>query len=90
MSLCKQVHEQHLLSINTFYFQSFIGFLLLRSAIGFGESGFTSLAPTVLGDLFDSAKRSIVLALFYFAIPVGTGLGYIIGMCTLRQKKIYS
>ena len=71
MSLCKQVHEQHLLSINTFYFQSFIGFLLLRSAIGFGESGFTSLAPTVLGDLFDSAKRSIVLALFYFAIPVG-------------------
>jgi len=61
------------------FMPSFIGFLLLRSAIGFGESGFTSLAPTVLGDLFDSAKRSIVLALFYFAIPVGSGLGYVVG-----------
>jgi len=61
------------------FMKDFIGFLLLRSAIGFGESGFTSLAPTVLGDLFDSSKRSIVLALFYFAIPVGSGLGYVVG-----------
>ena len=44
---------------------------MFRAAIGFGEAGFTSIAPTVLGDLFQGPKRSIVLALFYFAIPVG-------------------
>ncbi len=39
--------------------------------LGFGEAGFTSIAPTVLGDLFQDSKRTIVLALFYFAIPFG-------------------
>jgi len=60
-------------------FDTYIPFLLLRSAIGFGEAGFTSIAPTVLGDLFEGSQRSIVLALFYFAIPVGSGLGYVVG-----------
>ena len=61
------------------FMKDFNSFLLLRAAIGFGEAGFTSIAPTVLGDLFNDSKRSIVLALFYFAIPVGSGLGYITG-----------
>ena len=50
---------------------TYVPFLFLRAAIGFGEAGFTSIAPTVLGDLFKDGKRTIVLALFYFAIPVG-------------------
>ena len=29
--------------------------------------------------MFNDSKRSVVLALFYFAIPVGSGLGYITG-----------
>ena len=33
----------------------------------------------MISDLFKSDNRSKVLALFYFAIPVGTGLGYIVG-----------
>ena len=33
----------------------------------------------MISDLFKSDSRSRVLALFYFAIPVGTGLGYIVG-----------
>lgn len=53
------------------HFQDFEAFLLFRAAIGFGEAGFTSIAPTVLGDLFHDSGRTIVLALFYFAIPVG-------------------
>ena len=61
------------------FMQEFNAFLLLRSAIGFGEAGFTSIAPTVLGDLFKDSGWSIVLALFYFAIPVGSGLGYMVG-----------
>ncbi len=45
--------------------------MILRASMGFGEAGFTSIAPTVLGDLFTSEHRTIVLALFYYAIPVG-------------------
>ena len=33
----------------------------------------------MISDLFKADSRSKVLALFYFAIPVGTGLGYIVG-----------
>jgi len=33
----------------------------------------------MISDFFTSDSRSKVLALFYFAIPVGTGLGYIVG-----------
>ena len=43
----------------------------MRALMGFGEAGFTLIAPTVLGDLYRSKDRTIVLALFYYAIPVG-------------------
>jgi MFS family permease len=52
-------------------FQDYWSFLVFRAMIGFGESGFTTLAPTVLGDLFEGPSRTICLALFYYAIPVG-------------------
>jgi MFS family permease len=45
--------------------------MILRASMGFGESGFTSIAPTVLGDMYGPEQRTIVLALFYYAIPVG-------------------
>ena len=53
------------------FFQTYWPLLAFRSAIGFGEAGFTSIAPTVIGDLYGEERRGIVLALFYFAIPVG-------------------
>ena len=43
----------------------------MRALMGFGEAGFTSIAPTVLGDLYSPEDRTVVLALFYYAIPVG-------------------
>ena len=46
-------------------------FLAFRASIGFGEAGFTTIAPTVLSDLYGDQDRALVLALFYFAIPVG-------------------
>ena len=33
------------------FMEQFYAFLFLRAAIGFGEAGFTSIAPTVLGKL---------------------------------------
>jgi MFS transporter, Spinster family, sphingosine-1-phosphate transporter len=37
------------------------------------------LAPTIIGDLFSSEKRSNILTVFYLAIPFGTGLSFVLG-----------
>ena len=44
-----------------------------------GESAFTTIAPTVLGDLFTDETRSMVYGIFYTAIPIGSGLGFVVG-----------
>lgn len=54
-------------------------FIFLRALVGTGEASYSTIAPTIIGDLFSKDQRSKMLAIFYFAIPVGSGLGYIIG-----------
>lgn len=54
-------------------------FALLRALVGVGEASYSTVAPTVIGDLFAGPRRSTMLAFFYFAIPVGSGMGYIVG-----------
>ncbi|PBC33212.1 Protein spinster [Apis cerana cerana] len=61
------------------YMKSFGWFLLFRALVGIGEASYSTIAPTIISDLFVKDVRSKMLALFYFAIPVGSGLGYIIG-----------
>ena len=58
--------------------KSYWAFLALQTLVGFGEAGFTTVTPTVFPDLFRGRALSIWLAAFYFAIPVGNGLGYIL------------
>lgn len=50
-------------------------FLLFRAMVGVGEASYSTIAPTIISDLFAHDLRSKMLALFYFAIPVGSGLG---------------
>ncbi|KAM8835528.1 protein spinster homolog 3-like isoform 2-T3 [Synchiropus picturatus] len=52
--------------------------LLLRGLIGIGEASFTTIAPTVIGDLFTGQKQSIMISLFTICMPFGSGLGYIV------------
>ncbi|XP_030759175.1 protein spinster-like [Sitophilus oryzae] len=59
-------------------------FLLFRAMVGIGEASYSTIAPTILSDLFVGDMRSKMLALFYFAIPVGSGLGYIVGAETAK------
>ncbi|GAB6030025.1 hypothetical protein CHUAL_005712 [Chamberlinius hualienensis] len=54
-------------------------FLLCRCLVGIGEASYSTIAPTLIADLFLAEQRTTMLALFYFAIPVGSGLGYIVG-----------
>jgi len=60
---------------------SFVG---CRAMVGIGEASYSTIAPTIISDMFVKDMRSKMLALFYFAIPVGSGLGYIVGAETAK------
>uniref|UniRef100_UPI0037E77AF4 protein spinster homolog 3 isoform X2 n=1 Tax=Semicossyphus pulcher TaxID=241346 RepID=UPI0037E77AF4 len=53
--------------------------MLLRGMVGIGEASYSTIAPTIIGDLFTGAQRSLVICVFYIFIPIGSGLGYITG-----------
>ncbi|CAB3400722.1 unnamed protein product [Caenorhabditis bovis] len=53
-------------------------FLVVRSLIGIGEASYVNICPTMISDMFTTDKRPRVYMLFYLAVPVGSGLGYII------------
>lgn len=59
--------------------QRFWLLLLTRGLVGVGEASYSTIAPTLIADLFVADQRSRMLSVFYFAIPVGSGLGYIAG-----------
>ncbi|XP_029469890.1 protein spinster homolog 3 [Rhinatrema bivittatum] len=54
-------------------------FLLARGLVGVGEASHSTVAPTIIADLFVKDRRSWMLGVFYIFSPVGSGLGYIIG-----------
>ncbi|KAF6097347.1 putative sphingolipid transporter 3 (putative) [Phyllostomus discolor] len=54
-------------------------FFLSRGVVGTGTASYSTIAPTILGDLFVRDQRTRVLAIFYIFIPVGSGLGYVLG-----------
>nr|CAB3266535.1 protein spinster homolog 1 [Phallusia mammillata] len=54
-------------------------FLCLRGLVGIGEASYSTVAPTIIADLFVKTQRTRMLSVFFFAIPVGSGLGYIVG-----------
>ena len=62
----------------------FLLFLSCRAMVGIGEASYSTIAPTLISDMFVGDRRSKMLGLFYFAIPVGSGLGYIVGSETAR------
>ena len=43
----------------------------MRMIVGIGEASYTTIAPTIISDLFVKDIRANALAIFYFAIPVG-------------------
>lgn len=46
-------------------------FFLSRGIVGTGAASYSTVAPTVLGDLFVKDQRTCALAVFYIFIPVG-------------------
>lgn len=54
-------------------------FLLLRGIVGVGEASYAVISPSIIADMFTDTNRSRMLMVFYFAIPCGSGLGFMIG-----------
>ncbi|XP_077645665.1 protein spinster homolog 1-like [Lonchura striata] len=50
-----------------------------RALVGVGEAAYSTLAPTLVADLYRGPARSRALGAFYLAVPLGSGLGYIAG-----------
>ncbi|XP_037333192.2 protein spinster homolog 1 [Pungitius pungitius] len=59
--------------------EHFWALLLTRGLVGVGEASYSTIAPTIIADLYVKEQRTNMLSVFYFAIPVGSGLGYIVG-----------
>ncbi|KAJ1374377.1 hypothetical protein KIN20_037057 [Parelaphostrongylus tenuis] len=54
-------------------------FLLFRGVVGIGEASYTSACPSMISDMFHGKARTHMYMLFYFAIPVGSGIGFVVG-----------
>jgi MFS transporter, Spinster family, sphingosine-1-phosphate transporter len=59
--------------------KNFDELLIRHTLVGIGEASFVVLSPTFVADMFPEEKRGRVMGIFYLAIPVGTGLGYLLG-----------
>uniref|UniRef100_A0A183BVU0 MFS domain-containing protein n=1 Tax=Globodera pallida TaxID=36090 RepID=A0A183BVU0_GLOPA len=53
-------------------------FLMMRMLVGVGEAAYSTVAPAILADLFTDTARTRALVAFYIAMPVGSGLGFIV------------
>ena len=65
--------------------KNFDELLFRHTIVGVGEASFVVLSPTFIADMFPDRMRGRVMGIFYLAIPVGTGLGYMIG--SLMEPK---
>lgn len=54
-------------------------FFVIRGLVGIGEASYSTVSPTLIADMFVKDHRTRALSLFYFAIPCGSGLGYVVG-----------
>ncbi|XP_048374556.1 protein spinster homolog 3-like [Sphaerodactylus townsendi] len=59
-------------------------FFISRGLVGVGTATYSTIAPSIIADLFEKDRRTCVLSIFYIFIPVGSGLGYILSS-TMEQ-----
>ena len=59
--------------------RNYFALIFVRSLVGAGESGFTSVCPSFIAERFNPQVRARVLALFALGLPLGSALGYLLG-----------
>ena len=65
-------------SLTATFMPDYWSFMAVRASVGLGEAGYTAIAPAVISDMFAKQRRTKALGIFYLAIPVGCGLGYVV------------
>ncbi|XP_046653023.1 protein spinster-like [Daphnia pulicaria] len=68
-----------LVSLAGSYMTTYSSLLALRCLGGIGEATYSAIGPAMIADMFVGDTRSNMLAMFYFMMLVGGGLGYITG-----------
>lgn len=58
---------------------SFALFLLTRCLVGIGEASYNTVSTPIVADLFVGDARTVALIAFNLQVPLGSGLGYVIG-----------
>ncbi len=58
---------------------AYVSLVLFRVLVGLGEASFGTIGPGWIADLFPPRGRNNAITIFYFAIPVGSALGYLMG-----------
>jgi predicted MFS family arabinose efflux permease len=58
---------------------SYLTLFVTRALVGVGESGYSTISPVFLSDVFPKDHRGRALAWFYIALPGGAALGYLLG-----------
>jgi len=58
---------------------AYVSLLFFRTLVGFGEASFGTISPGWIADLFPAERRNNAITIFYFAIPVGSAMGYLLG-----------
>ncbi len=66
-------------TLSTALVHSYTTLLIRHAIVGIGEATFSIFAPAMLADFYPEEDRNRVLTIFYFTIPVGGALGYILG-----------
>lgn len=70
--------------------QQFWLLMLLRGLVGIGEASYSTIAPTIIGDLFTGGQRSIVICIFYIFIPFGRlETNFVLLVLTQKNKIMY-
>uniref|UniRef100_A0AC35UDZ9 MFS domain-containing protein n=1 Tax=Rhabditophanes sp. KR3021 TaxID=114890 RepID=A0AC35UDZ9_9BILA len=54
----------------------FFLFVMCRACLGISDAAFATIMPTIIGETFFNSERSWALMVYYFFIPIGSGLGY--------------
>lgn len=67
--------------------QHFWLLLLTRGMVGVGEASYSTIAPTIIADLYVKEKRTNMLSIFYFAIPVGRWVTWVLFSCHVSFNK---
>ena len=60
------------------FFNNIILFIVFRSFIGVGEASYGTIVPPLIDKLSNNKSRSLMLSLYFLAMPLGFALGFII------------